>query len=128
MKRLARGATRVYSTGVKTVGKTANAFMKPVTKGVKKIVRKAPLIGRPAALAVSVPRRVTRAAVAAGLALPRAAGTIAGTGFKVVKHAMLDPVLAMGVGSPLVALGLSPSGRPKRITGKKSAKKSRGKK
>ena len=126
IKRLARGATRVYSTGVKTVGNTANAFMKPVTKGVKKIVRKTPLVGRPAALAVSVPRKMTKAAVAAGLAIPKAAGRVAATGRNVFSRVMLDPLLAMGASSPIVVLGLSASGKPKRITAKKKpAKKSR---
>lgn len=127
IKRLARGATRAYSTGVKTVGKTTNAFMKPATMKMKKIVRKAPLVGRPASLAVSVPRKITRAAVAAGLAIPKAAGRVASTGRNVFSRVMLDPLLAMGAGQPLVVLGLSSNGtvkKPKRIA-KKSAKKSR---
>tara|TARA_B110000027_G_C16066491_1_gene276997 strand:+ start:297 stop:701 length:405 start_codon:yes stop_codon:yes gene_type:complete len=123
IRKISRGATRAYTTGVKTIGKTTNAFMKPVTRKMTKIVRKTPLVGRPAALAVSVPRKITKAAIAAGLAIPKAAGRIATTGRNVFSRVMLDPLLAMGAGSPLVVLGLSPSGKLKRITAKKSAKK-----
>lgn len=111
--------TRAYRTGVKTVGNTANAFMKPVTRKMS-IVRKAPLIGRPAALAVKVPRKITKAAVAAGLAVPTVAERIATTGRNVISHVILDPLFAMGAGSPLVVLGLSPSGKPKRKPKRKS--------
>jgi len=130
-RNVARGATRVYTTGLKTIGKTTNALMKPVTRSMTKIAKKAPVVGGRKGLLpkmVSIPRRVTGAAVAAGLAVPRAAGRIAGTGVEVIRRAMFDPLIAMGGGAPLVVLGLSPSGKPKRITGKKSAKKSRARK
>lgn len=118
-----RKISSAYKTGITTTGNTVNFFMKPVTRNMTKLVRKTPLVGRPAALAVKVPRKITKAAVASGLAIPRAAGRIAATGRNVFSHVMLDPLLAMGEGSPLIILGLSPSGKRKRITAKKSAKK-----
>lgn len=125
IRELSRGARRAYTKGVKKVGNTVNAFiMKPVTRKMTGIAKKT-RVGRYAAPAFSVPRKLTKAAVATGLAIPRAVGRVATTGRDVLSHVMLDPLLAMGAGSPLVILGLSPSGEPK---SRKPVKKLRAKK
>lgn len=114
-----RGATNLYKKSIRTMGNTANVFMKPTTKFMSSTARKVPVIGGVLHSAARAPRRITRAAVAAGLSVPRVAKGAAGTSMKVM-HAMLDPVLSPA----LVVMGLSPSGRPGRsITVKKSPKK-----
>lgn len=130
-RKAVKGARKAYNTGVKTVGQTMNGVMKPLTRSMTRVARKAPVVGGRKGLlpaVVGVPRRVTRAAIAAGLAVPTVAGRVGGTGVKVVRHTVLDPLHALGASSPLVVLGLSPSGKPKRMTRKKPAKKSRARK
>lgn len=127
IRKVAKGAKTTYKRGVRLAGNTVNAFMKPTTKTVRSVTKRVPVIGRPLTRLAGVPRRVTQGATSMIISLPRAAGRAAGHGFTVTKHAMFDPLLALGAGAPLVALGLSPSGKPKRITQKKKPK-SRGRK
>ena len=127
IRKIARRAKKTYGGGVRLAANTVNTVMKPTTKALRLVAKRAPVAGRPLTHLAGVPRRFTRGATNVIIALPNAAGRVTGTGFKVAKHAMLDPLLALGAGPPLVALGLSPSGKPKRITQKKKPK-SRGKK
>ena len=116
IRKITKGATRTYKSGVGLVGNTVNLVMKPATKMMTRVTKRVPVVGRSLTRMAGVPRRVTRGTTSMIIALPRTTGSVA--------HAMFDPLLAMG---------LSPSGKPKRISQKpksrgKKKPKSRGKK
>jgi hypothetical protein len=122
IRKIAKGAKKTYIRGAKLAGKTVNKVMKPGTKIVRRVTKKVPVLGRTLTTLAGVPRRVTKGGTSMIIALPRAAGRIAGTGVRVAKHAMFDPLLALGGRAPLVALGLLPSGKPKKVTHKTKLK------
>ena len=118
IRKIIKGAKKTYKRGVRLTGNTVNTVIKAPTRAVRSITKRVPVVGRPLTRMAGVPRRVTRGTTRMIVALPTAAGSVAGTGLKVATHAIFDPLLA---------LGLLPSGEPKRITQKKKPK-SRGKK
>uniref|UniRef100_A0A6C0J0K5 Uncharacterized protein n=1 Tax=viral metagenome TaxID=1070528 RepID=A0A6C0J0K5_9ZZZZ len=111
--KIAKRAKKTYRTGVKFAGNTVNAVVRPTTRALRKVTKRVPVVGRHLNGLAGLPRQVSRGGTSFFLALPNAVGAVAGTGLKVAKHTMFDPLLA---------LGLSSSGKPKRITQKKKPK------
>ena len=117
--KISRGANKTYKTGVKFAGNKVNAVMKPGTNMLTSVTKGVPMLGRSLSRAATFPRKLSRGVARMLLTLPNAAGRIAATGYEAARHSIVDPLLAMGGEDPLVALGLSPSRKPKRITKKK---------
>ena len=102
-KRGAKAAKTTYKRGAKAAGNTLNKVVKPTTKIITKFTKKIPVMGAPLTHLARVPGRATRAATSAVIALPRAAGRVAGTGASVAYRVVVDPLLAIGLG-PMVLL------------------------
>lgn len=113
--KITKTATKTYKRGARLAGKTVNLVMKPGTKLVTSVTRRVPLFGRPLTSVARMPRRVIQGATNMIIAIPAAAGRAVGTGVSVLSRATLDPLLATG---------LLPSGRTKRLT-KPKAKSTR---
>ena len=102
-------------------GTLDSAVMKPTTRVLTRTVKKVPVIGRPLLTPlVRAPRAVTQAGTGIVLAIPKAAGTVANTGFKVAGQVIKAPFQALGAGGALAKLGFSSKSRPKK---KKSLRK-----
>ena len=108
-------AKKTYNRTVKGVGGTLNRrIMKPSTDILASVVRNAPVVGRPLKKLARAPRAVTQAGTGLVLAIPKAAGTVASTGFKVAGEVVKTPFLALGAGDPLAKLGLLSKSKPKK--------------